>query len=76
MFVKYMDHFHVQSRKFYTWQEKIYTGTACGACDKYEVWVMVSVNLKYHVVPPDDWLVVLHGGGFAACGGHIGGGGV
>ena len=28
-----MDHFHVQSRKFYT-------GTACGACDKYEVWAL------------------------------------
>ena len=23
-FVKYMDHFHVQSRKFYTWQKKLH----------------------------------------------------
>ena len=29
--------FRVQSGKRLHWAEKIYTGTACGACDKYEV---------------------------------------
>ena len=28
----------VQSGKFYTGQMFFYTGAACGACDKYEVW--------------------------------------
>ena len=42
-FVKYMNYFHVQSRKCYTGQEKIYTGTACGACDKYEVCIIADM---------------------------------
>ena len=24
--------------------EKNYTGTACGACDKYEVWADINLN--------------------------------
>ena len=54
--------------------EKLHDGQRPVESQLKELQVMVSVNLKYHVVPPDDWLVVLHGGGFAACGGHGGGG--
>ena len=59
-FVKYMDHFH----KILQLAEKIYTGTACGACDKYEVWECGSNHLSfrehlpsqeycYTTLPPD-----------------------
>ena len=33
--------FRVQSGKKLHQAEKIYTGTACGACDKYEVWLCI-----------------------------------
>ena len=27
---------------------KIYTGTACGACDKYEVCLSLHISFRYH----------------------------
>ena len=38
---KIITHYHIfciLSGKIYTGHTKFYTGTACGACDKYEVW--------------------------------------
>ena len=46
--VKYMHFFHSIWKNLHL-TENFYTGTACGASDKYEVWLRLLTMSQYHV---------------------------